>query len=968
MMNVYTTASNPVVYYIKPLETSTCTHNSFCLTFEQFAANISQHLRNQTILSLNTGIYHISIQQINITNVDSFSITSETKGIVTCIGNIGFNFTSVKEINFTKTKFIGCGHSFGVINLFKSSAIINSCSFINSTGSVVVTKYSKLIISQSIFKSSYARLITAQSESNVFITNTIFESNTNEQLLCSILSNLTSQKCTFHNNTVNRYGRLIKVSKSIIVLNKCEFTNNNAKRSDIVESKWNTNLIITETQFKHNLFVRTRLLVAINTQLIIAECIFINNTVTAGVNRATEWGLLHIYLSELATHKNVIITRNYATKNSLAIYQSTVQFNGIIEFSHNIGAIFITESKVTFNKTSKFFNNEQNTSVRLGGAITIMRSVIYFGDTVKFYTNKAWKNGGAINAIESKLYTHGNAIFNHNTAEEGGALHLDRSLFTCESNCTFIGNTARTKGGAIHAIDSIISIGKEWFTYQDTITSPRLLSFLNNHAKEGGGISLERNAEIHGPLTSMHIFSIQLINNTADKGAAIYINDYGNCNNPKCFLRMANYRKFEIPNSWVIFNVTKTKYAIYGGLLDRCLNENGKYTNPYSGATKALRHFRKISGNYNIDRIIASDPVKLCYCSYGKINCTHEHSPVKTEKGNVFNVLITAVDQAGHQVNATVKIDYHYSAGIHIGDRQYTQKISNECSNITLNVYSLQNHSVMLDLLTNGPCNSTDILKLQVTFLPCTCPIGFEEITGKSDNCMCDCDTRIQRYITECNESTKSIIREGNFWINIYDNSTSDNHNRYIIYHNCPHDYCVSSTEKVSINSNNIHGADAQCAFNRTGLLCSTCKPPFSTLSLASSHCLTCTNNWPSIFIVTILAGGLCGIALVALILVLNLTIAVGTLNGLVFYANIVASNNIIYYRTGTQLNAVLSVFIAWLNLETGIQVNMCVIKGLDTYSKVWLQFLFPTYLIFVLFAIIAISKYSSRFARLIGK
>ena len=201
-----------------------------------------------------------------------------------------------------------------------------------------------------------------------------------------------------------------------------------------------------------------------------------------------------------------------------------------------------------------------------------------------------------------------------------------------------------------------------------------------------------------------------------------------------------------------------------------------------------------------------------------------------------------------------------------------------------------------------------------------------------------------------------------------YDNSMSDNDNRYIIYHNCPYDYCVLSTEKVNINLNDIHGANAQCAYNRTGVLCNTCKSPLNTLSLASSRCLACTKDWPSVFIVTILVGGLCGIALVAFILNLNLTVAVGTLNGLVFYANIVASNNIIYSRTGSQSNTVLSVFIAWLNLETGIQFDICVIKGLDTYSKIWLQFLFPTYLIFVLFAVVAISRYSSQFARLIGK
>ena len=39
------------------------------------------------------------------------------------------------------------------------------------------------------------------------------------------------------------------------------------------------------------------------------------------------------------------------------------------------------------------------------------------------------------------------------------------------------------------------------------------------------------------------------------------------------------------------------------------------------------------------------------------------------------------------------------------------------------------------------------------------------------------------------------------------------------------------------------------------------------------------------------IAAILAGIALVALLLVLNMTVAVGTLNGLIFYANIVFAN-----------------------------------------------------------------------------
>ena len=181
-------------------------------------------------------------------------------------------------------------------------------------------------------------------------------------------------------------------------------------------------------------------------------------------------------------------------------------------------------------------------------------------------------------------------------------------------------------------------------------------------------------------------------------------------------------------------------------------------------AIKGINYITNISSNGIVDRI-TSDPVKLCYCPHGEMNCTYEYSLIKTEKGKAFQVPIIALDQADHGVNATVRIDHHYSTGIRLGDQQHAQNISNECSNITLNVYSSHQGLATLTLSADGPCNSTDISKLEVSFLPCTCPKGFEEIRGQSDDCMCDCDTHIQHYITKCNESTKSVIREGNFWI-----------------------------------------------------------------------------------------------------------------------------------------------------------------------------------------------------------
>ena len=60
------------------------------------------------------------------------------------------------------------------------------------------------------------------------------------------------------------------------------------------------------------------------------------------------------------------------------------------------------------------------------------------------------------------------------------------------------------------------------------------------------------------------------------------------------------------------------------------------------------------------------------------------------------------------------------------------------------------------------------------------------------------------------------------------------------------------------------------------------------------------------------------GVALVFVLLICKLTVATGTLSGLVFYANIVGVNRTIFLPV--ESTDALSVFIAWLNLDFGIE------------------------------------------------
>ncbi len=64
------------------------------------------------------------------------------------------------------------------------------------------------------------------------------------------------------------------------------------------------------------------------------------------------------------------------------------------------------------------------------------------------------------------------------------------------------------------------------------------------------------------------------------------------------------------------------------------------------------------------------------------------------------------------------------------------------------------------------------------------------------------------------------------------------------------------------------------------------------------------------------------------IIKVLDLAISQGTLNGLIFYTNVVKAND--YIILPQEQTNVLTVFIAWLNLDLGVRT--CFVEGLTAY------------------------------------
>ena len=81
-------------------------------------------------------------------------------------------------------------------------------------------------------------------------------------------------------------------------------------------------------------------------------------------------------------------------------------------------------------------------------------------------------------------------------------------------------------------------------------------------------------------------------------------------------------------------------------------------------------------------------------------------------------------------------------------------------------------------------------------------------------------------------------------------------------------------------------------------------------------------------YITLILVFVVAGILIVACLFLLNLTVAIGTVNGLIFYANIVQANCHVFFPPGDETRP-LEVFIAWLILDFGIET--CSYEGMTT-------------------------------------
>ena len=701
-----------------------------------------------------------------------------------------------------------------------------------------------------------------------------------------------------------------------------------------------------------------------------------NQAHTGGALYARE-SIVYVYGQSLLMANNLVTDTGgaaHVSKTNLTFFKGNNRF--VHNQAHSGGALYGTNARVVaYNESLQMTNNIARDT---GGAVQLFKADLSLISGNNTFTRNEAVTGGVIHLNEGQLiFSGGNTILFRNTADDGGAIYVRESkiIVETESQTNISANSAVHHGGGLYLKVSELKIrgessyiirnrasknGGGIYTTNSTIIVEGAVYFVSNEAENGGGVSLERSAKLHGG--NGHINFVT--NRASHYGGALYVDDETNpemCAAVKVESNMPSPES-ECFSNLVLFNMSDNSAGVsgsnlFGGLLDRCTVHNESQMN-----------FPNLS-NINMSQVdsITSHPVRLCFCRDGQPDCNYQPEPIQVNnQEKIFSVELIAYDQVRHAVNASIQCFLNSSAG-GLGEGQLIQNINKVCTKLKYNLFTPNSYERLSLAFSavRGPCNNiSGISERSITIdIICSCPIGFNRSSNNNaTSCDCVCHQVLQLYEkTECNPATESIIRRENFWIS-YINHTGSNSSGYVIYPHCPFDYCYTPDKQVSVNLNLPNGSDAQCDLNRMGTLCGTCNPGHS-VSLGSSNCEYCPHYWPALLVTIAIVFILSGIGLVALVLALNLTVAIGTLNAIIFYANIVVISKSALFPSGVSF---ASVFISWLNFDLGFDI--CFFDGMDTYIKTWLQLAFPAYIIILVVVIIQLSYYFDAFGRIVGK
>ena len=770
---------------------------------------------------------------------------------------------------------------------------------------------------------------------SVFISDTAFQGSVDIHIPGRAINILDSEatifRCVFKDLVVTDLegGGAIHSTGAILIIRESDFISNVAVYYGGAIYSIGTNLTIQKSSFVNNSVINMggAIFAYESNLLLISETIFDSNTAGFG-------GAISLIASNITCDGRVSMLKNTAIFDGGALYIKDLSF--LINADHLTlmknaaergGAMYVNCGNITLHGNVTV---ESNTA-EFGGGIRTDRSSIHITGNCSLTRNNA-THGGAIDAYYGTILLEGSILFTHNTAEQGdgGAILAFGTAIKIVKQVNFSCNSA-INGGAMFFKNGT-SLDLDTLRYGPTLIS----SF--NYARQDGGVIYHRDSP------SFLQCSYSGIERESSNCQCEYSSiERKNEKLPNCFLHFWHYYNSSSFPAIVSMNDSAGQGGnfMFGGLMDRCKfkDEFGKFW--ISGGALT------IYPNSTPEKEISSMPYSLCLCTINHDCIAHIQRLKKVEiyKGQKITIPLLAKMQFGTIATTVTAIT---SSTARLETYQTSQLLDDYCTPLSYTVHSNERHEQVV-LYPDGPCQYTGTARvvIDVTILPC--PDGFTQ-SGE----ICTCEHRLRGYPVNCFVADTPYLTKkagSNFWMGVsYVNTT---YQGLVLCKSCPAEYCKKGAVNVTIDN-----PDMQCDFNRTGLLCGACAANHS-LMLGSSQCQVCPNT----YLALLLPFAAAGVALVVLLTSLRLTVATGTLNSVILYANILQVKRNLFFPPN--ISNPLTVFIAWVNLDLGFKT--CFYDGLDAYALTWLQFAFPLYVLLIIGLIIFISRHSITVSKFLG-
>ncbi len=674
----------------------------------------------------------------------------------------------------------------------------------------------------------------------------------------------------------------------------CEFSENGVTRELIPEflSVGGAGLgIFTDFERpKNEQFQPPHVVHNLNTSILVKNSLFLRNTSPYGAG-------IYFYSAYKSAVSDVTDVIYFYIQNSSFIKNAAYTGSAmqLFELKYHAGQVGTQVQISDTNVSSNFIVSANSNGVQSMQQNTGIIDIRYMNMTLKGKCSIDTNSGTGLRAESSHVGIDGNVTFSENIGVRGGGMFL--------------------------------------ITYTYLIVLPNAsLYFLNNIAREAGGAIYSNFLGLNSVLFGGNVDCFLYFN----------FNNIGPCVNCSELNKTGSFIKFEgnsAPAGGQVFgSAFQTCYWAYDLLisLNKSIIDTPVLNLLVEEFPTVFSFDTPISGPQNFKTQAQS--LEAVGTNNSKFNVL---------PGERFNITFTARDNfnqiVSNVISAFVEAEFLQplpNGTSTIGQNNLGLLTDNVPTKLSMSVSGEQNNNLSVVVYSN---DLAGLARTEITVNLGECGLGFI-FNSDTQTCVCLPELEIVDVICDDNSLQLTKTRE-DLWVGPL------NDDGLLGVVTCPLLYCGINTNTIIPIEQGRPIFNAQCdpRLFRTGVACGDCQEGRS-LVLATTRCLKCTNKSILLFPVFLILG----IILIVFIYYIDISIAVGLLNGAIFFSNLITLYAGFLFPATFGGAGFISI-ISFLSLNFGIEA--CLYSGMGAIDRLLWQVSFPIYLFALMFLIIVLAR-----------